>query len=89
LNSTPQVSARDRGAVAQGAQLGLGDLRMNALAKLQSMLRCSYTKIAAGLVDGTFSDWRSNDGIRGEPSCFRNSKNLKMNGRRTMRLARS
>jgi hypothetical protein len=24
----------------------------------QSMLRCSYTKIATGLADGTFSDWR-------------------------------
>jgi hypothetical protein len=31
---------------------------MDALAKPQSMLRCSYTKIATGLADGTFSDWR-------------------------------
>ena len=30
LNSTPQFFARDRGAVAQGAQLGSGDLRMDA-----------------------------------------------------------
>jgi hypothetical protein len=30
LNSTPQLLARDRRAVAQGAQLGLGDLRTDA-----------------------------------------------------------
>ena len=32
MNSTPQLLARDRGAVAQGAQLGPGDLRMDAAA---------------------------------------------------------
>jgi hypothetical protein len=32
LNSTPQLLARDRRAVAQGAQLGPGDLRMDAAA---------------------------------------------------------
>ena len=32
LNSTPQFIARDRGAVAPGAQLGPGDLRMDAAA---------------------------------------------------------
>jgi len=32
LNSTPQFLARDRRAVAQGAQLGPGDLRMHAAA---------------------------------------------------------
>jgi hypothetical protein len=32
LNSTPQFVARDRRAVAQGAQLGPGDLRMDAAA---------------------------------------------------------
>jgi hypothetical protein len=32
LNSTPQLLARDRRAVAQGAQLGPGDLRMDAVA---------------------------------------------------------
>jgi hypothetical protein len=32
LNSTPQLFARDRSAVAQGAQLGPGDLRMDAAA---------------------------------------------------------
>jgi hypothetical protein len=30
LNSTPQLLARDRRTVAQGAQLGSGDLRMDA-----------------------------------------------------------
>jgi hypothetical protein len=30
LNSPPQLLARDRRAVAQGAQLGLGDLRTDA-----------------------------------------------------------
>lgn len=30
LNSTPQLLARDRRAAAQGAQLGPGDLRMDA-----------------------------------------------------------
>jgi hypothetical protein len=30
LNSTPQLLARDRRAVAQSAQLGPGDLRMDA-----------------------------------------------------------
>jgi hypothetical protein len=33
LNSTPQLLARDRGAVAQGAQLGPGDLRMDTAAQ--------------------------------------------------------
>ena len=33
LNSTPQLLARDRRAVAQGAQLGPGDLRMDAAAE--------------------------------------------------------
>src|SRR5438093_10137731 len=33
LNSTPQLLARDRRAVAQGAQLGPGDLRMDAAAQ--------------------------------------------------------
>jgi hypothetical protein len=33
LNSTPQFIARDRGAVAPGAQLGPGDLRMDAAAE--------------------------------------------------------
>jgi len=33
LNSTPQFLARDRRAVAQGAQLSPGDLRMNAAAQ--------------------------------------------------------
>ena len=33
LNSTPQLLARDRCAVAQGAQLGPGDLRMDAAAQ--------------------------------------------------------
>jgi hypothetical protein len=33
LNSTPQLFGRDRGAVAQGAQLGPGDLRMDAAAE--------------------------------------------------------
>jgi hypothetical protein len=33
LNSTPQLLARDRSAVAQGAQLGPGDLRMDAAAQ--------------------------------------------------------
>ena len=33
LNSTPQLLARDRGAVAQGTQLGPGDLRMDAAAE--------------------------------------------------------
>jgi hypothetical protein len=33
LNSTPQLLARDRGAVAQGAQLGSGDLRVDAAAQ--------------------------------------------------------
>jgi hypothetical protein len=33
LNSTPQLFARDRGAVAWGAQLGPSDLRMDAAAK--------------------------------------------------------
>jgi hypothetical protein len=32
LNSTPQLLARDRRAVAQGAELGPGDLRMDAAA---------------------------------------------------------
>jgi len=32
LNSTPQLFARDCGAVAQGAELGPGDLRMDAAA---------------------------------------------------------
>jgi hypothetical protein len=32
LNSTPQPLARDRRAVAQDAQLGPGDLRMDAVA---------------------------------------------------------
>jgi hypothetical protein len=32
LNSTPQLLARERRAVAQGAQLGPGDLRMDAAA---------------------------------------------------------
>jgi Pyridine nucleotide-disulphide oxidoreductase, dimerisation domain len=32
LNSTPQLLARDRRAVAQGAQFGPGDLRMDAAA---------------------------------------------------------
>jgi hypothetical protein len=32
LNSTPQFFARDRRAVAQGAQLGPGDLRMHSSA---------------------------------------------------------
>ena len=30
LNSTPKLLARDRRAVAQGAQLGSGDLRMQS-----------------------------------------------------------
>jgi hypothetical protein len=33
LNSTPQPPARDRRTVAQGAQLGPGDLRMPAAAQ--------------------------------------------------------
>jgi len=33
LNSTPQLLARDRRAVAQGAELGPGDLRMDAAAE--------------------------------------------------------
>ena len=33
LNSTPQLLARDRRAVAQGAQLGPGDLGMDAAAQ--------------------------------------------------------
>jgi hypothetical protein len=33
LNSTPQLLARDRRAVAQGAQFGPGDLRMDAAAQ--------------------------------------------------------
>jgi len=33
LNSTPQLLARDRRAVAQGAQPGPGDLRMDAAAQ--------------------------------------------------------
>ena len=33
MNSTPQFLARDRRAVAQGAQLGPGDLRMDAAAQ--------------------------------------------------------
>ena len=33
MNSTPQLLARDRRAVAQGAQLGSGDLRMDAAAQ--------------------------------------------------------
>ena len=33
LNSTPQLLARDRCAVARGAQLGPGDLRMDAAAE--------------------------------------------------------
>jgi hypothetical protein len=33
LNSTPQLLGRDRRAVAQGAQLGPGDLRMDAAAE--------------------------------------------------------
>jgi len=33
LNSTPQLLARDHRAVAQGAQLGPGDLRMDAAAQ--------------------------------------------------------
>jgi hypothetical protein len=33
LNSTPQLLARDRCTVAQGAQLGPGDLRMDAAAE--------------------------------------------------------
>ena len=32
LNSTPQLVARDRHAIAQGAQFGPGDLRMDAAA---------------------------------------------------------
>jgi hypothetical protein len=32
-NSTPQLLARDRRAFAQGAQLGPGDLRMDAAAQ--------------------------------------------------------
>jgi len=32
LNSTPQLLASDRCSVAQGAQLGSGDLRMHAAA---------------------------------------------------------
>jgi hypothetical protein len=32
LNSTPQLLARDRRVVAQGAQLGPGDLRMDTAA---------------------------------------------------------
>jgi hypothetical protein len=32
LNSTPQLLARDRCAVAQRAELGPGDLRMDAVA---------------------------------------------------------
>jgi hypothetical protein len=32
-NSTPQLLARERRAVAQGAQLGPGDLRMNVAAQ--------------------------------------------------------
>ena len=33
LNSTPQLLARERRAVAQGAQLGPGDLRVDAAAQ--------------------------------------------------------
>ena len=33
MQSTPQLLARDRSAVAQGAELGLGDLRMDAAAQ--------------------------------------------------------
>ena len=33
LNSTPQLLARERRAVAQGAQFGSGDLRMDAAAQ--------------------------------------------------------
>jgi hypothetical protein len=33
LNSTPQLLARDRRAVGQGAQLGPGDLRLDAAAQ--------------------------------------------------------
>jgi hypothetical protein len=33
LNSAPQLLARDRRAVAQGTQLGPGDLRMDAAAQ--------------------------------------------------------
>src|SRR6185312_2327030 len=33
LNSTPQLFARDRRAIVQGAELGPGDLRMDAAAE--------------------------------------------------------
>jgi hypothetical protein len=37
LNSTPQLRARDRCPVAEGAQLGPGDLRIEADAQAQSV----------------------------------------------------
>jgi hypothetical protein len=56
LNSTPQLLARDRRAVAQGAQLGPGDLRMHSPAE---------TAVGAG--DNVFSAddvGESDDAIR-------------------------
>jgi len=42
LNSTPQLLARDRRAVAQGAQLGPGDLRVRS--GVRSDNNCDFAK---------------------------------------------
>jgi len=41
LNSTPQLFARERRAVAQGAELGPDDLRVDAVARPQSVPEAS------------------------------------------------
>jgi len=43
MNSTPQVAGRDRGVVAQGAQLNPGDLRMDAAVWPQSVAAMTFS----------------------------------------------
>ena len=64
LNSTPRLPARDRGAVAQGAQLGPGDLRMDAAA--QAAVGAGDDVFSADEIRGVADDTRNQDLSSGE-----------------------
>jgi hypothetical protein len=84
FNSTPQLLARDRRVVAQGAQLGLGDLRMDAAT--ETAVGADQRVFAHGALDqirhvvaGSADQWRATGLSSGtpRPRFTRRSKNFR------------